>query len=490
MRASLDAQPLAGCTQYPPTIEAAGADLLHPPLSHTNLTTHTTALQQHVLGQRPSASRLHPPASLCGKRSRSNSDSSPSSASSPSSFASVFSFENDHADSGYESQTSVELSPSSSRKSSSGESQQQLSALTAWRSSISELDAARVCKKLKPVQGTRGVAAAATEFISAVDGAIATSLAQSLAATTLPSSTASSSSSSSNSISSSSISSVGATASNDGKVNFVDNLVDAAVRTLDAIWDASVTSSSTSCDIGERQGGLPLQIFVRETLRRGRTSCSTLQAALLYCARMKGALNEALSLAASQASNPDASSDGVARARSHAKMLNCPRRMFLAAIMVSSKFVQDRTYSNRAWSKISGLPVKELGKIERAFLAAIDYHLVVGESEWETWVSELMKPSASGAAANASFADFLASGTRRSSLNRSVSDNVTGAALPLDTELRAASPQTPSQVLPKYRSVASECISSSLPGLEICVGAAAEPPLPYPMAMPAGVAEV
>jgi len=32
---------------------------------------------------------------------------------------------------------------------------------------------------------------------------------------------------------------------------------------------------------------LPLVLFVREILRRSRTSCLTLQAALLYCARCK-----------------------------------------------------------------------------------------------------------------------------------------------------------------------------------------------------------
>jgi len=36
--------------------------------------------------------------------------------------------------------------------------------------------------------------------------------------------------------------------------------------------------------------------------------------------------------------------------------LLCPRRTFLAALILASKFIQDKCYSNRAWAKLSGLP--------------------------------------------------------------------------------------------------------------------------------------
>ncbi|PWN47309.1 hypothetical protein IE53DRAFT_307907, partial [Violaceomyces palustris] len=113
--------------------------------------------------------------------------------------------------------------------------------------------------------------------------------------------------------------------------------------------------------------------FIRETLRRSRTSCSTLQAALLYCVRSKKAVIKARESVRSPSSS----------------ILLCARRMFLAAIMVSSKFLQDKTYSNRAWAKISGLPIRELGKLERVFLSSIDYRLVVNEGEWQQWVIAL-----------------------------------------------------------------------------------------------------
>ena len=131
-------------------------------------------------------------------------------------------------------------------------------------------------------------------------------------------------------------------------------------------------------------------------------------------------------------------------------LIRCPRRMFLASIITAAKFVQDRCYSNKAWSKISGLPVKDLGKLERAFLKAIDYRLMIPEGDWESWTAELKR--ARSAQNVATPVEAAADNTgRRSSLSRSQSDNVTGAAVALDTELRAVSPCLPSQVQPKYR---------------------------------------
>ena len=46
--------------------------------------------------------------------------------------------------------------------------------------------------------------------------------------------------------------------------------------------------------------------------------------------------------------------------------LLCPRRTFLASLVLASEFVQDRCYSNRAWAKLSGLSHREPGRREKA----------------------------------------------------------------------------------------------------------------------------
>lgn len=442
---------------YAPTMVVDGASLPisdYVELNGFNLASHTTALEQSVLGKphlMPVNGLALMPPTVCGKRSRSNSDASSYSSSAASSHASVFSSENEGSESGYESQTSIgEQTPSSSRKSSmsEGASHQQLDNLAIWRADLlaaEQSERERCAKRIRDLQGE--VVRLASEVVQVASQPAQPSVVAPAAATATASTSSISPASSSSSSSSSS----------EGTKNaLVDCLVDAACRTLDVIWNAS--SASTSCDLAKGKSALPLQVFVRETLRRGRTSCSTLQAALLYCVRLGEAAKQSRQMSLKESTRAagvqvevetQPSSALLGMTKEELCLVRCPRRMFLASIMVASKFVQDRTYSNRAWSKISGLPVKDLGKLERAFLKAIDYRLVVSEGEWEQWTAELKRAHAAQTAAASEAGNGIAA--RRSSLSRSQSDNVTGAAVALDTELRAASPRLPSQVQPKYR---------------------------------------
>jgi hypothetical protein len=60
--------------------------------------------------------------------------------------------------------------------------------------------------------------------------------------------------------------------------------------------------------------------------------------------------------------------------------LLCPRRTFLASLILASKFTQDRCYSNKAWAKLSGLPPREIGRCERALGDALEWRLWVGKT--------------------------------------------------------------------------------------------------------------
>ncbi|KAI0766478.1 hypothetical protein BC629DRAFT_1538024 [Irpex lacteus] len=59
--------------------------------------------------------------------------------------------------------------------------------------------------------------------------------------------------------------------------------------------------------------------------------------------------------------------------------LLCPRRTFLACLILASKFLQDRSYSNKAWAKLAGLPPREIGRCERAVGEALEWRLWVGK---------------------------------------------------------------------------------------------------------------
>lgn len=247
---------------------------------------------------------------------------------------------------------------------------------------------------------------------------------------------------------------------------------DAAVTTIASIWGRFSRESRqhSSRDRASSNNTLPLDLFVREILRRSRTNCSTLQAALLYCIRCKRAVEASVDKMADTAdalppsrtsqepepcfpslaaSAPSAAAElgclgsAPSGAQSMSPLL-CGRRMFLAAIVVASKFLQDQTYSNRTWSKISGLAPREIEQLERIFLRTIQYDLVVDAAQWSRWTQELSsnwvraKPTHPPAvAAVAAAAGTPSAEVRKPAsdprLHRAISENVIGQTLPFDT---------------------------------------------------------
>ncbi|KAJ2991800.1 hypothetical protein NUW58_g2388 [Xylaria curta] len=174
----------------------------------------------------------------------------------------------------------------------------------------------------------------------------------------------------------------------DRKVNFVDNLVDSSTQIVEAIWPlASVFHRQ---ELGHK-AVLPLRTFIQETLRRSRTSYSTLQVALYYLILIK----------------PRVPSHDFTMEQPddiHAvRALQCGRRMFLAALILASKYLQDRNYSARAWSKISGLATLEINQNEMAFLSAVNWKLHITDAVFKRWTEIILKhtpsqPPSSGSA--------------------------------------------------------------------------------------------
>lgn len=140
---------------------------------------------------------------------------------------------------------------------------------------------------------------------------------------------------------------------------------------INSIW---CVKGSVEADAGSAQPSsnvLPLRIFITETLRRSKTSYSTLQIALYYLILLKQCLPPVAS----------ASSSG----QSGCRAMQCGRRMFLTSLILASKYLQDRNYSARAWSKISGLPLKEINDNERRFLSIVSWDLHVPKTTFENW---------------------------------------------------------------------------------------------------------
>ncbi|KAF9902510.1 hypothetical protein EC991_004842 [Linnemannia zychae] len=274
-------------------------------------------------------------------------------------------------------------------------------------------------------------------------------------------------------------------------------LIDTAAIVIESIWPPLPGSS----ECPQKQKGLPLRTFIQETLKRSRSSYSTLQTALFYlykirnkvpCAYLKrrqdqlfaqqptmpsphsvaglatppaspyhqqnlaefpnvqgsdyfsvrkmdskpslpSPLSSNCSMASaspasvsgyspcssaspsSTTSSPDSSSASPCPTSSSAacssatsatagsssssssqassqsnRIIYCGRRTFLAALMVASKYLQDRNYSNKAWAKISGLSIKEINANELIFLKLIDYSLFVSHETFMRWTALLV----------------------------------------------------------------------------------------------------
>jgi hypothetical protein len=160
------------------------------------------------------------------------------------------------------------------------------------------------------------------------------------------------------------------------KVNFVDSLVDSSTQIVEAIWPLS----SVACrNVSSDNPVLPLRNFIQETLRRSRTSYSTLQVALYYLILIKPHV-------------PKHNFTMEQPVDRHAdRALQCGRRMFLAALILASKYLQDRNYSARAWSKISGLRTEEINQNEIAFLLAVNWKMHIADEVFQRWTDIVLK---------------------------------------------------------------------------------------------------
>ncbi|KAK1091963.1 PHO85 cyclin-5 [Friedmanniomyces endolithicus] len=145
------------------------------------------------------------------------------------------------------------------------------------------------------------------------------------------------------------------------KINFVDNLV--VVPCLSE---------------GSKRGVLPLRIYIEETLRRSRTSYSTLQVALYYLVLIKAFVPKNDFTMEQEMDCPSS------------RALMCGRRMFLSALILASKYLQDRNYSAKAWSKMSGLPVNEINTNERTFLGKVCWKLHIPEPIFKRWTDVVL----------------------------------------------------------------------------------------------------
>jgi len=61
--------------------------------------------------------------------------------------------------------------------------------------------------------------------------------------------------------------------------------------------------------------------------------------------------------------------------------------LIFAAMIISSKYLDDNSYCNSAWVKLTNKTLKEVFELEREFLMVIDYKVYISDEEWKEWYS-------------------------------------------------------------------------------------------------------
>lgn len=69
----------------------------------------------------------------------------------------------------------------------------------------------------------------------------------------------------------------------------------------------------------------------------------------------------------------------------------CGRRMFLISLIISNKYIYDKSYKNIVWSKITGLKIKDINFYEIRVLKLIDHDLYISDKNYNNWKDSLIK---------------------------------------------------------------------------------------------------
>lgn len=138
--------------------------------------------------------------------------------------------------------------------------------------------------------------------------------------------------------------------------------LDVTVQVIASIWPSSISSPSNGSN---SKPIADLNTFLHHILKHSRTTHSTLQLAIFYLFRIRSRVQEK---------------------RNEDVYISCGRRMFLAALISAHKYLQDKTYKNSAWSKVSGLNVTEINHAEKVMLQLLDYRLYVKKDTYDQWI--------------------------------------------------------------------------------------------------------
>ncbi|EPE09097.1 cyclin-like protein [Ophiostoma piceae UAMH 11346] len=98
-------------------------------------------------------------------------------------------------------------------------------------------------------------------------------------------------------------------------------------------------------------------------------------------------------------------------------------RLLTVALLLGSKFLDDNTFQNRSWADVSGIPVRELNKLEREWMESISWRMYVNldlSEDYQAWIN--------------SWSDWEAGKKQMQQQAQQARDRMASLSLPADAE--------------------------------------------------------
>ncbi|KAI9275421.1 hypothetical protein BDA99DRAFT_601061 [Phascolomyces articulosus] len=156
----------------------------------------------------------------------------------------------------------------------------------------------------------------------------------------------------------------------DRRLAYVEALLDIMTNMVEIMWRGIYQ------DVGEQVLPISIRSFIREVLKRSHTTYTTAQIAICYLFQTQQSIRQSLI----QLKNNNQHTASYQQKKSY---VGCPKRMFLASLIVASKYVQDKTYRNSAWASIARMHVHQVNLAERTFLELCDYQLYMKQNVFD-----------------------------------------------------------------------------------------------------------
>jgi hypothetical protein len=129
--------------------------------------------------------------------------------------------------------------------------------------------------------------------------------------------------------------------------------------------------------------------YTKYLLQTMQISCSTALLSLFYLYRLRPRVEHMFVPGTFADAHRQNSGDPNENRYQYRRDPKLEYRLFTIAVVLANKYLDDNSYSNKAWSDVTGLELRKINIMEQEFMKYIDYNLVVEEREYVAWVNWL-----------------------------------------------------------------------------------------------------